>query len=394
MKKIIALVLVLCLLLAACAEAMSPAADTLTDPETTGVPATASTQATEETRPAAQVCLLDPNGDHLPVWQSLAGEFTQQTGTTVTVLTAADGRTPTIFTAGTQEAEALADQCLNLSGQAICTQLLGSSFALRSGDKILGIAAETEFFGLVYNTSLLARAGYTRADIQTLDDLAAIAADITANRDTLGFAAFACPDLSDCSDHSFSALFGSVSSDLRRFWDIHVENAACSRKDIAACTTSAGLEELLRGEAVFYLAGTADYDKFQSFQDYEIAMLPLIYESSGQCLCAVDTSYWCVHAEAPEQDIQAALEFLTWLVSPREDGTVPVDDLQMFAPYRQAAFVANPLEAAIRTELGEGRQVVVCAQFTGSVETLAQALAAYAAAPTDANWAAVAKALQ
>lgn len=396
MKKIISLLLVLCLLLAGCAQEV-PA----TEP-TTGVPA-AQPGPQPAADPSARIRILDTDTSRQGAWQALAEEYTALTGIPVTLATSEaaplsleEDYTPTIFTVSYTDGDAVGDLCLNLSGQNVCTQLLSGNFALRSGDKVLGIAAQTKFFGLVYNTSLLARAGYTRADLQSIEALAAVAANITANRDALGFAAFACPDLSNTDYDSFSGLFGSVPADLRSFWDIYTENAACSRQDIAARTTSGGLDELLRGEAVFYLAGVDDYSKFQGLQAHELAMLPIFFESASQQaqgLCAVDTTYWCVHAAVPEADQQAALLFLEWLVTPRADGTVPVDDFGVLAPYRQATYAANPLEAAARAELLAGKQAVVCDRFLGNVEALAQALADYAGDPTDENWDAVTAAL-
>ena len=40
------------------------------------------------------------------------------------------------------------------------------------------------------NTDLLSQAGYTVDDIQSFEDLKAVAEDITARKDELGFAAF------------------------------------------------------------------------------------------------------------------------------------------------------------------------------------------------------------
>lgn len=402
MKKILSLFLALCLiLLAGCVQEAPPPDTVPTEPPTDAPTQTqSSTEPTDTPEPAAQIRLHDSDPSRQPVWQALAKEYTDLTGVPITLLDPDAAllpldaeQTPTIFTLSTQSDSIFwSDYCLNLSGQPVYNELLSGNFALRHGDKVLGVAARTEFFGLVYNTSLLARAAYTRADIQSMDALISIVQDITANRDTLGFAAFACPDLSNTDSNSFSALFGSIPADLRDFWDLYADNAVCSRQNIAECTTSGGLEELLQGKAVFYLAGAGDYDKLRTLQDYEIAMLPIFFGSANQQsqgLCALDTAYWCIHANAPEADQQAALAFLNWLVTPRADGTVPVDAFGVLAPYRQAQYVANPLEAAARAELLEGKQAVICSRYNGSVEALAQALATYAGDPTDENWAAV-----
>ena len=405
MKKIIALFLVLGLLMAGCGGEPVPAPSgptkTPTAP-TTDVPAD-TLPPTEPKATAGKVRILDTDLSRQSAWEALAVEYAALTGVQVSLMVSdaaplveGEDYTPTIFTASYYDSEAIADLCVNLSGQNICTQLLPGNFTLRSGDKVLGIAAQTRFFGLVYNTSLLARAAYTRGDLQSVESLASVAGSITANRDALGFAAFACPDLSNTEFDGFAGLFGSVPGDLRRFWDIYTENAACSRGEIAERTTTGGLEELLKGEAVFYLAGTEDYDKLRTLEDRELAMLPVFFEGGNQesqGLCAVDTIYWCIHAAADEADQQAALAFLEWLVMPRADGTVPVDDFGVLAPYRQAVFAANPLEAAARAELLAGKQAVVCERFLGNVEALAQALADYAGDPTEENWSAVTQAM-
>lgn len=396
MKKLFCLVLCLCLMTVGCGPKAPDGTPAGTEPNDT--PAQTAPQPSEAS--GARIRILDTDPDRESVWLALAEEYGRLTGVEVILMTSEaaplsleEDWTPTIFTVSSQaQGNDLEPYCLNLSGQPVCNQLLSGNFSLRYGDKILGISAKTEFFGLVYSTSLLARAGYTRADIQSIADLAAIVGDISENRKALGFAAFACPDLSNTDAQSFAALFGSVPADLRDFWDLYIQNAACSQAEIAARATSGGLEELLEGEAVFYLAGANDYEKFRAMQDHELGMIPIFFESANQQsqgLCAVDTDYWCVHANAAEADQQAALAFLNWLVVPRQDGTVPVDAFCQMAPYRQATFADGPLETAARAELLSGKQAVICDRFAGSVEELSQALATYAADPSDANWAAV-----
>jgi hypothetical protein len=88
--------------------------------------------------------------------------------------------------------------------------------------------------------------------------------------------------------------------------------------------------------------------------------------------------------------VQATLDFLNDLVRPRADGTVPVDDLQIIAPYRQATYASNPLERTLRTDLAAGKEYVVCKDDVTVSAALVDALSAYAVEPTDEKWAVVA----
>jgi hypothetical protein len=113
-------------------------------------------------------------------------------------------------------------------------------------------------------------------------------------------------------------------------------------------------------------------------------------EDEQRCgLCVTCDSYWCVRSDVDALDIQATLDFLHYLVHPCEDGTVPVDELELLAPYRQATYAANPLERTLRTDLAAGREYLVCEDEEKVPTGLPEALTIYATEPTDENWALV-----
>ena len=137
-------------------------------------------------------------------WQELAEIYTEETGVEVVVETAASGQyettlkaamaksdAPTLFQVnGPVGLEAWKDYCYDLKDSAIAGELSSDEFALMDGDKMAGISYVIETYGIIYNKTLLDKAGVKAEDIKSFADLKKVAEDITARKDELGFAAF------------------------------------------------------------------------------------------------------------------------------------------------------------------------------------------------------------
>lgn len=133
-------------------------------------------------------------------WQNLAKEYTEETGTEVTVVTAASGQyettlqsemaksdAPTLFQVnGPVGLKNWKDYCYDLKDSDIYSQLTSDSYSLKDGDAVDGIAYVIESYGLIVNKTLLEKAGYTLDDIKSFDDLKKVADDIQSKKDDLG----------------------------------------------------------------------------------------------------------------------------------------------------------------------------------------------------------------
>lgn len=354
----------------------------------TPLPTSEPTEAEETTQPppVGQVRFVNEDPSMQGAWEALAAEFTKQTGFAVTVI--GDGvdpatvDAPTLFTlTDGDDLSRWEPVCLDLSCTEGYSQLASWDLALRIGGKVCGIPLESQAFGLVYNTALLAQAGYTRADISNFADLKTVVQAITANREELGAAAFAAMNI---PNDDIVAHFVGLSGDPRDFWDLYMQNST-------QITRGDGLSDFLSGKAVFYPASTGDYEKLSAMEDHKLGFLPLYSggENAENGILHMEARrYFCVRADAEQQDVDAALAFLSYLVHPREDGTVPLDDLGIFAPYRQTTYAGNKLEALLREELASGRACRNCASIAVP-NGLILALATYTAEPTDENWAKV-----
>ena len=379
MKKILAMLLALCMVFALCACGQS-AAPAEQPAQQDAAPAEEAAPADETPAAEGSVYYLNFKPEQDEQWQALAKSYTEQTGVPVTVVTAASGTYEETLAAEMAKSEAptlfqvngpvgLAnwkDYCYDLSGSDLYGELTSDSFALKDGDAVLGIAYVIESYGLIVNKTLLEQAGYTVADINSFDSLKAVAEDITARKDELGFAAFTSAGMDGSSDWRFKthlanlpiyfeyqdegigstdAIKGTYLDNYKAIWDLYINNSTCDPKDLASKTGDDSRNELLNGEAVFFQNGSWEYGNLSgTFTDDELAMIPIyigVGDEANQGLCTGTENYWCVNNEADEDDIQATLDFLYWCVTSEEGTSALANDMGFVIPFKAAAESSN-----------------------------------------------------
>ena len=275
---------------------------------------------TEETKAASNeaasseggsVYFLNFKPEQDEAWQNLAKVYTEETGVEVTVVTAASGNYETTLMAemGKEDAPTLfqvngpvglanwKDYCLDLADSDIYGEIISDEYVLKDGDAVLGIAYLIESYGLIANVDLLAEAGYTVEDIQSFEQLKAVAEDITARKDELGFAAFSSAGMDGSSDWRFKthlanlpiyfeyqedgitstdAIKGTYLDNYRAIWDLYINNSTCDPAELAAKTGDDSRAEFTNGEAVFFQNGSWEYGAVsEALGDEAITMLPI-----------------------------------------------------------------------------------------------------------------------
>ena len=294
-------------------------------------------------------------------WQELAEIYTEETGVPVKVVTAASGTYETMLTSEMAKDDAPTmfqvngpvglnswkDYCYDLSGSALYGELTSDDYALKNGDEVAGIAYVIESYGIIVNQTLLQQAGYTVEDIQSFDDLKAVAEDITARKDELGFSAFTSAGMDSSSDWRFKthlanlpiyfeyqdkgitstdAIEGTYLDNYRNIWDLYINNATCDPAELTAKTANDAVNEFTSGQAVFYQNGSWEYGNVVGegkLSDADVTMIPIyigVGDEANQGLCTGTENYWAVNASADPEDIQATLDFMYWCVT-SETGT-------------------------------------------------------------------------
>lgn len=373
MKKIIALLLCLVMVFALCACGNSAPAESQ-------APAEGDAPAEDATPAAAgSVYYLNFKPEQNDQWQDLAKLYTEQTGVPVTVVTAASGtyeetlmaemaksEAPTLFQVnGPVGLANWKDYCYDLAGTPVYGELTNDSFALTEDGAVYGIAYVIETYGIICNTALLEQAGYTVDDINSFDTLKSVAEDITARKDELGFSAFTSAGMDSSSDWRFKthlanmpiyaeyqadgitstpAIKGTYLDNYKAIWDLYINNATCAPADLAGKTGDDAVAEFVNGEAVFYQNGTWAYNDVKDLGDDNLAMLPIyigLEDEANQGLCTGSENYWCVNGEASDEDIQATLDFLYWVVTSEEGTSSLANDMGFVCPFKAAKEASN-----------------------------------------------------
>ena len=412
MKKFLALILalVMSLSLVACGGGSNDAQGSGDDATATG-----------------KVYYLNFKPEQDEAWQNLAKAYTEETGVPVTVVTAASGTyeetlmadmaktdAPTLFQVnGPVGLANWKDYCYDLSSSAVYGELTSDDFALKEDGAVYGIAYVIESYGLITNTALLEKAGYTTDNIKSFADLKKVAEDITARKDELGFAAFTSAGMDSSSDWRFKthlanlpiyfeyqadgigtteAIKGTYLDNYKQIWDLYITDSTCDPKLLASKTGNDAVAEFVGKKAVFYQNGTWAYSDVSSLGDDNLGMLPIYIGVDGeenQGLCTGSENYWCVNNTASDEDIQATLDFRYWCVTSETGTSAMADDMGFVIPFKAAKDSTNPLIAIANDYVAAGKTSVDwCFSTMPSEEWkngVGSALTAYAAGTGDWN---------
>ena len=326
-------------------------------------------------------------------WQDLAAKYTAETGTEVTVITAADGtyeqtlksemaksEAPTLFQVnGPVGLANWKDYCMDLSGSELYSHLTSDDFVLKDGNAVQGIAYVIETYGIIYNKTILN--DYCTMDnavISSVDEinnfatLKAVADDIQSRLDEInekfGYdlqGAFTSAGMDGSSDWRFKthlanlpiyyeykdkginstdAIEGTYLDNYKQIWDLYITDSTCDPGMLSSKTGDEAESEFGMEEAVFYQNGTWEYDALKkSISDDDMQMIPIYCGVEGEekaGLCSGTENCWAVNAKASEKDQKATLEFMKWLVT-SEEGTKVMAEQFGAIPYKKAADSGN-----------------------------------------------------
>ena len=306
-------------------------------------------------------------------WQDLAAKYTAETGTEVTVITAADGtyeqtlksemaksEVPTLFQVnGPVGLANWKDYCLDLSGSELYSHLTSDDFVLKDGNAVQGIAYVIETYGIIYNKTILN--DYCTMDnavISSVDEinnfatLKAVADDIQSRLDEInekfGYdlqGAFTSAGMDGSSDWRFKthlanlpiyyeykdkgisstdAIEGTYLDNYKQIWDLYITDSTCEPGMLSSKTGDEAESEFGMEEAVFYQNGTWEYGNLTNEENgylvtaEDMSMMPIYIGVEGeenQGLCTGSENYWCVNSKASAEDQQATLDFLNWVIT-------------------------------------------------------------------------------
>ena len=366
--------------------------------------------------------------------QKVAAMYTEKTGVPVTVVTAASGTynetltaemdksaPPTLFVVGNQAAvETWGDYCYDLTGTPIADELTTDAYNLYDADgKLCSIGYCYECYGIIVNEDLLEKAGYTLGDITNFETLKAVAEDIHARASELGFDAFTSAGLDGSSSWRFSGhlanmplfyefrddnvtaqpatITGAYLNNFKNIWDLYITDSATTGAALATATGDESEAEFGEGKAAFYQNGSWEYSNLTGtfgMNPDDLAMIPIYCGVDGEeeaGLCAGTENCWAINNEASEEDIQATIDFLVWVVTSDEGTTMLAQEFGP-CPFKDAKEPENVFFQDANKYTADGKYVVTWAfNWTPAVDdwraAVVDALTQYSAGTGD--WSAV-----
>ncbi len=419
MKKLLAILLALVMVLsfAACGE-------TPDEPNNEG-------QEGETAKGSVYWLNFKPESDE--VLKEIAAMYTEETGVEVKIETAASGtynetltaemdksNAPTIFVVGNAAAaETWGEYCLDLAGTPIANELNTDAYNVYDAEgKLCSIGYCYECYGIIVNTALLEEAGYERDYITNFETLKEVAEDVHARANELGFDAFAAADMDGSSSWRFTGhminmeyyyesvddpeawkvcpaeIKGTYMDNFRNLFDLMVVNSATDRKDLAVGGHDAQ-SEFASGKALFYPQGNWEWSALQEkgMNAEDLTMIPYYGGVEGEEKAGLNCgteNCWAINANASEEDIQATMDFLVWLVTDAEASELAVGTFGVM-PYKSAVASTNPFLAIANEYANNGHYTMPwVTNFQPNVDSYrAAAVSAindYNADPTDAKW--------
>lgn len=325
-------------------------------------------------------------------WKDLAAIYTEQTGVEVTILTAASGEynstlqsemakseAPTIFNIGNATAaQTWNDYTLDLRDTALYEHLTDKTLAVEYDGKIASVASCFENYGLIYNKTILeGYCGMEGAVVTSIDEinsfetLKAVAEDINSRVDEINeelgtdlTGAFTSAGLDDGSSWRFSGHLASVAlyyefldagcdvvtgqatiegkylDNFKQVWDMYTNNSSADKATLAGGTYNAEMEFGM-GEAVFFQNGDWEFASLTNEENGylvtadDLAMMPIYFgvDDANQGLCVGTENYWAVNAKASQEDIDATLAFLEWVITSDEGRDAMTNKMGLSAPF-------------------------------------------------------------
>ncbi|OZG61834.1 ABC transporter substrate-binding protein [Bifidobacterium lemurum] len=341
-------------------------------------------------------------------WTALAEAYTEETGVTVEVQTAASGTyeqtlkseiaktdAPTLFQVnGPVGYQNWKGYTADMSDTEVYKQLQNQDVALTDGDKVVGIPYVMETYGLIYNKDILNKyfaldgaKATSIEDIDSFDALKAVADDMQSRKDELGIqGAFTSAGFDSSSDWRFkthlanlplyyefqeddvteqpSEIKGTYLENYKDIFDLYITDSTTEPTQLSSKTGDDANSEFALGEAAFYQNGTwawTDLEKAGMTAD-QVGMMPIYFgvDDANEGLATGSENYWCINEKASEADQQATADFLAWVITSDTGKKALSEDMGFTTPFKTFDDVEtdNPLTAAAVEDQSSGKTQV------------------------------------
>ena len=262
------------------------------------------------------------------------------------------------------------------------------------------------------------------SEINSFAKLKEVADDMQARKEELGIqGVFASAGMDSSSDWRFKthlanlpiyfeyqndkietteAIKGTYLDAYKNIWDLYLADSTVEPSMLSSMTGEDAAAEFSMGEAVFYQNGTWAYNDIigNDVAEEDLGIMPIyigVGDEANQGLCTGSENYWCVNKKASQEDIDATLDFVEWVITSDKGREFFRDEMGFVTPFKTFTDEyqpKNPLIVAANEYLESGKKAIPWAFSTipseGWKNGVGSALLEYAQGTGD--WEAVKKA--
>ena len=330
------------------------------------------------------------------VWQTLAKQYTEETGVPVKVVTAASGTyeqtlmsevanadAPTLFQInGPVGYQNWKDYCLDLKDTDLYSWLLDKSLAVEGEDGgVYGIPYVVEGYGIIYNNAIMdkyfAMDGAKAAsidEIKNFDTLKAVVEDMQSKAADLGIeGVFASTSLLPGEDWRWQTHLANVpvyyeykdkgitdtdaleftySDNYKNIFDLYINNSCTAPGLLGSKSVDDSMAEFALGKAAMVQNGNWGWGQISGVDgnvvaETDVKFLPIYTGVEGeetQGLCTGTENFFCINSQASADDQAASIAFVEWLFSSDTGKAAVTNDLGFIAPFNTFADDEKPTD--------------------------------------------------
>ncbi len=166
-----------------------------------------------------------------------------------------------------------------------------------------------------------------------------------------------------------ATIKGSYLANYKNIWDLYTTDSATTGAALTTATGDQAEAEFGQGKAVFYQNGTWEYsaltgdEKGFKMNPDDLTMIPIYCGVEGEeqaGLCTGTENYWSINKNASEADINATIDFLTWIVT-SDEGTTMMAEQFGACPFKSSKAPSNPFSELANEYVAGGKYPVTWA---------------------------------
>lgn len=347
------------------------------------------------------------------VWEELAKKYTEETGVSMKVVTAASGNyestlkseiaksdAPTLFQInGPIGYQSWKDYCADLKSTKFYQELTDKELAVTGEDGgVYGVPYTIEGYGIIYNNAIMKKyiAGKD-AVIKSVDEINSFAKlkevveDMQSKKDQLGIkGVFGSTSLMPGEEWRWHTHLANIAinkeyqeknvTDLqevdfkhqeqfKNVFDLYLNNSGTAPKMLGSKGVNDSMAEFALGQVAMIQNGNWAWSQIAEVQgnvvkEEDVKFLPIYSGLEGeeeQGLCIGTENYFAINKKASEQSQKASIDFVNWLITSdtgKDYMTNKLGNIAPFSTFSDKEKPKDPLAKEILSSMESGKKSI------------------------------------